>query len=220
MTHTIEDKSKIEIAKTFGLLKEGFRLIRKSKVLIQIGLLTFLFGLFNAPVQMLMASMVNIVYKGQAYQVGILDACFSIGLVACSLVLNRLQDRLRVPNSTLFTISVLSLGGSLIINGSQHLYWLSAVMLVVYGSSMAVAQSVVAARNAIIIPYKFIARVSTIFMSLEMLTSPIAIGLGGPLFTKIGIGNSVCSVRNRSDRRCYRLPLPVRRGKGCLRYAN
>lgn len=168
-------------------IKAGFFYIMNWKGLVALIVLAMVFKIALSPAFSLFPLLVNKHFHGDAAQYGLIESVIGIGIVLGGILLGLWGGFKKKIWTTWLGIAILGL--SLIwistLKGNQFLILIPAAFLlgfvipIVDGPIMAILQSRVAA--------DYQGRVFTLISSLVLLTTPIGLGVAGPVADKFGI---------------------------------
>ena len=168
-------------------IKAGFLYILHWKGLVALIVLAMVFKIALSPAFSLFPLLVNKHFQGDAAQYGLIESVIGIGIVLGGILLGLWGGFKKKIWTTWLGIAILgfSLIWISILKGDQFLilipasFLLGFVIPIVDGPIMAILQSGVAP--------DYQGRVFTLISSLVLLTTPIGLGIAGPVADKFGI---------------------------------
>ena len=185
-----EKSGKVEAVTIRSLLvdiKAGFMYIMRWKGLVALIVLAMVFKIALSPAFSLFPLLVNKHFQGDAAQYGLIESVIGIGIVLGGILLGLWGGFKKKIWTTWLGIAILGfcLIWISILKGDQFLilipasFLLGFVIPIVDGPIMAILQSGVAP--------DYQGRVFTLISSLVLLTTPVGLGIAGPVADKFGI---------------------------------
>jgi MFS transporter, DHA3 family, macrolide efflux protein len=169
-------------------LNAGFMAIKENKALVRATIPVFLTGMVFMPLGSLLPLMVREYFRGEAWQGGLVQTVFSIGMLASALVIGIFGGS-KKPFA-MISLSSLLLGVCSFIGGflPQGAFWAFCAVVFVIGATgmmgnipyMAYIQKSVKAEN--------LGKVISFVTSLVSLGIPLGLFVAGPIAERVGVG--------------------------------
>lgn len=167
--------------------KEGIKVILDNKIIKGLFISSIIFMIIFMPVNSLFPLMTKTYFKGDAMDAGIIEMCFSVGMLIGSIALSSLPIFKNKKNNVF--ISVFMVGFTLFISGvlPTNAFFIYMVMCALMGFVAPIFNGTSSTIFAEQIKPEFLGRVYANFSSVTILATPIGLLLSGLFADKIGI---------------------------------
>jgi len=171
----------------FAEMRQGFRALAANKAILAATGLLFLTGMVVLPLGSLLPLLVKNYFAGTAWQAGLVQALFSMGMLLAALVLGVFAGNqkpfTRIALSTSF-LGVFLMAGGLVPAGA---FWFFCLVVVGIGAAGMVGNIPYMAAIQASIPPEHLGKVIATVTSLVSLGIPFGMAVAGPVAELVGI---------------------------------
>jgi DHA3 family macrolide efflux protein-like MFS transporter len=175
--------------KVFKDLKEGFNAIKSNKPLTRAAIPVFLCTLVFVPLGILFPLLVKSYFNGNAWQNGLVQTLFSIGMVVSAAVIGITGGLKKL--FTMISVGIIAFGISSLVIGilPQSMFWLFCIIVFLIGAASMLSNIPFTSYIQKTVPQENLGKVLSLVTSVMSFAAPFGMLIAGPLSEFIGVNH-------------------------------
>jgi DHA3 family macrolide efflux protein-like MFS transporter len=173
--------------KVFKDLKEGFNAIKSNKPLTRAAIPVFLCTLVFVPLGILFPLLVKSYFNGTAWQNGLVQTLFSIGMVVSAAVIGITGGLKKL--FTMISVGIIAFGISSLVIGilPRNMFWLFCIIVFLIGAASMLSNIPFISYIQKTVPQENLGKVISLVTSVMSFAAPFGMLIAGPLSEFIGV---------------------------------
>lgn len=170
-------------------MKQGIKAIKANKALMRVSIPMLLSTIVFVPLGTLLPLMVKTYFNGTAWQNGIVQTLFSLGMLIAALVVSitgGLNKQFKMISIGIVLLGICSLLGGII---PASMFWLFCIVVFVMGTTGMFTNIPFTAYIQKTVPQENLGKVISLVTSVMSFAAPIGMFIAGPAAEIIGISN-------------------------------